>query len=91
MSAGGHFGGLSRRSEIIIGAAILVGLLHHADHVLHFDHGGWPFRGSVNPFTFSLLAYPISLFARLRRSFNRHLAAQLTLALTKLGVSSFQH
>ena len=65
MSAGERFGGLSKRSAIIICAAILVGLLHHADHVLRFDHSGWPFRGSVNPFTFSLLAYPISLFALL--------------------------
>jgi hypothetical protein len=63
MSAGEHFGGPSKRSAMIICAAIFVGLLHHTDHVLRFDHSGWPFRASVNPFTFSLLAYPISLFA----------------------------
>jgi hypothetical protein len=41
----------------------VVGLIHHADHVLRFDHSGWPFRPEVTPFTFSLLAYPILLFA----------------------------
>jgi hypothetical protein len=46
-----------------MGAAIIVGLIHHTDHVLRADHSGWPFRPEVNPFTFSLLAYPISLFA----------------------------
>ena len=63
MSVSDHFGGLSKRSVFILGAAMLIGLIHHADHVLRFDHSGWPFRASVNPFTFSLLAYPIALFA----------------------------
>ena len=65
MSASDRFGGLSKRSAIIIGAVILIGLIHHTDHVLRVDHSGWPFRADVNPFTFSLLAYPISLFALL--------------------------
>lgn len=55
--------GLGKRSAILIGLAIAVGLLHHTDHVLRVDHSGWPFRPGVNPFTFSLLAYPILLFA----------------------------
>jgi hypothetical protein len=65
MSASDRFGGLSKRSAIIIGAVILIGLIHHTDHVLRVDHSGWPFRADVNPFTFSLLAYPISLSALL--------------------------
>jgi hypothetical protein len=65
MRAGDRFGGLSKRSAIVIGAAIVIGLLHHTDHVLRVDHSGWPFRPDVNPFTFSLLAYPILLFALL--------------------------
>jgi hypothetical protein len=65
MSASDHFGGLSKRSAIIIGAVILIGLIHHTDHVLRVDHSGWSFRADLNPFTFSLLAYPISLFALL--------------------------
>ena len=49
----------------LIGLTLLVGLMHHVDHVLRVDHSGWPFRPDVNPFTFSLLAYPILLFALL--------------------------
>jgi hypothetical protein len=48
---------------IILGVTLVVGLIHHADHVLRFDHSGWPFRERVNRFTYSLLAYPIGLFA----------------------------
>ncbi|VXC84113.1 hypothetical protein [Sphingomonas sp. AX6] len=43
----------------------MLGILHHIDHVLRVDHSGWPFRDVVTPFTFSLLAYPILLFALL--------------------------
>lgn len=48
---------------MLIAVTTVVGLLHHTDHVLRVDHSGWPFRPDVNPFTFSLLAYPILLFA----------------------------
>ena len=54
MHAGDRFGGLSKRSSIIIGAAIIIGLVHHTDHVLRVDHSGWPFRPDVNPFTVSM-------------------------------------
>jgi hypothetical protein len=40
-------------------AIVILGLLHHIDHVLRWDHSGWPFRSDVSPFTFSLLVYPI--------------------------------
>jgi hypothetical protein len=36
-----------------------LGLLHHMDHVLRFDHSGWPFRPEVTPFTYSLFVYPV--------------------------------
>jgi hypothetical protein len=49
----------SGRSETLLSIAIMLGLLHHIDHVLRFDHSGWPFRTQVTPFTFSLLAYPL--------------------------------
>jgi hypothetical protein len=62
MFAGGRFGGLSKRSVFILVAALAIGFVHHIDHILRFDHSGWPFRAAVNPFTFSLLAYPIALF-----------------------------
>lgn len=60
-----RFGGLSRLTVGLLIATILIGVLHHTDHVLRVDHSGWPFRPQVNPFTFSLLAYPILLFALL--------------------------
>lgn len=50
---------------MLMWTAIGVSLLHHADHVLRVDHSGWPFRPHVTPFTFSLLAYPVVLFALL--------------------------
>jgi len=62
MTADARFGGLSRVSVAIVWAAVIVGLIHHTDHVLRVDHSGWPFRQAVNPFTFSLLAYPILIF-----------------------------
>jgi len=48
---------------------IVLGLLHHTDHALRWDHSGWPIRGDtqvpgagiVTPFTYSLLIYPIFL------------------------------
>jgi hypothetical protein len=63
VQARSRLGGLSSLSATILFAIIIVGLIHHTDHVLRFDHSGWPFRAEVNPFTFSLLAYPILLFA----------------------------
>ena len=62
-----------------------VGLVHHADHVLRFDHSGWPFLPSVNAFTYSLLVYPliaVLLLMRGRRHFRAALAFLLFLAPT---------
>jgi hypothetical protein len=56
------------RSERLIVVTIILGFLHHVDHVLRFDHSGWPFRSDVTPFTFSLLAYPLLLAALFWRS-----------------------
>lgn len=38
---------------------IIMGLIHHTDHALRFDHSGWPLRPLVTPFTFTLLVYPV--------------------------------
>ncbi len=46
------------RSEKLLLLTAGLGMLHHADHVLRFDHSGWPFRPEVSPFTYSLLVYP---------------------------------
>lgn len=51
-------------------AAITTGLgvTHHVDHVLRYDHSGWPFTPAITPFTYSLLIYPvIALLFALRR------------------------
>jgi len=56
------------RSEWLILIAIGLGALHHIDHILRYDHSGWPFRSEVTPFTFSLLVYPLSLTALFWRS-----------------------
>ena len=60
--------GLSRSTRILLLLAIVLAVIHHADHVLRVDHSGWPFRAMVTPFTFSLIAYPVLLFALLGRA-----------------------
>ena len=56
------------RSEKLILLAGGLGILHHTDHVLRFDHSGWPFRPEVSPFTYSLVAYPLLVAVLLLRS-----------------------
>lgn len=56
---------LRSRTRWLLLTTIAVGLAHHIDHALRVDHSGWPFRLDVTPFTFSLSAYPILLFALL--------------------------
>lgn len=49
------------RLLVFAGAAVVFGLLHHADHVIRGNHSGWPFEAEVTPFTFSLLIYALIL------------------------------
>src|SRR5687767_12575091 len=49
------------RSEKLLLLGLIVGVIHHVDHVLRADHTGWPVVPQVTPFTFSLLVYPIFL------------------------------
>lgn len=58
-------GGLNRATAWLLIAALVLAVCHHTDHVLRVDHSGWPFRDVVTPFTFSLFAYPMILFALL--------------------------
>lgn len=60
-------GGLGLSERLILLAAGL-GILHHTDHVLRFDHSGWPFRAEASPFTYSLVVYPLLLAVFLLRS-----------------------
>jgi hypothetical protein len=55
--------GIDRITAWLLLGSLMLALLHHTDHVLRVDHSGWPFREVVTPFTFSLLAYPMILFA----------------------------
>ncbi len=55
--------GLDRLTTRLLWLLILIAFLHHADHALRVDHSGWPFREMVTPFTYSLAAYPVILFA----------------------------
>ncbi|MDY6819078.1 MAG: hypothetical protein SVG88_10495 [Halobacteriales archaeon] len=37
----------------------LLGLAHHIDHIIRGNHVGWPITPHVNPFTYSLVIYPL--------------------------------
>ncbi len=54
-------GGYRRWLLIFASAAVVFGLMHHADHVVRGNHSGWPFQAEVTPFTFSLLIYALIL------------------------------
>lgn len=66
----------------LILATIVLGLLHHADHVGRADHSSWPFRPEVGPFTFTLLIYPVLVLAFFAR--RRHWVRILGLGLVAL-------
>ncbi|CAN5690065.1 hypothetical protein BH23PAT2_BH23PAT2_09450 [soil metagenome] len=42
---------LSLGKKFLLGAIIL-GTIHFIDHIMRFDHSGWPFKPDVSPFTF---------------------------------------
>ncbi|MFC7137277.1 hypothetical protein ACFQRB_14140 [Halobaculum litoreum] len=52
-------GSLRPRAYLLFGVATLLGLAHHLDHVIRGNHVGWPITPEVNPFTYSLLIYPL--------------------------------
>lgn len=52
-------GSLTTQAYILYGAATLLGLAHHVDHIIRGNHVGWPITPAVNPFTYSLLIYPL--------------------------------
>lgn len=56
------------RAERLALVTTCLGIAHHIDHVLRYDHSGWPFKREVTPFTFSLLVYVvIALIFAMRR------------------------
>jgi hypothetical protein len=46
---------------VVIFTPFILGLLHHVDHIVRGNHVGWPITAEVNPFTYSLLVYPMLL------------------------------
>jgi hypothetical protein len=51
----------------------MLGAAHHIDHVIRGNHVGWPITAEVNPFTYSLVIYPllaISLYLTVTRRAN---------------------
>jgi len=42
----------------LLAAAMALSVVHHGDHVLR-GATGWPLEAGVNPFTYSLLVYPV--------------------------------
>ena len=50
---------LGPRAYLLFGVATLLGLAHHLDHVIRGNHVGWPITPEVNPFTYSLVIYPL--------------------------------
>jgi hypothetical protein len=52
-------GALPSRAYILFAVATLLGLAHHLDHVIRGNHVGWPITPEVNPFTYSLVIYPL--------------------------------
>lgn len=59
----------SRRSKVLLLAAVGLGVIHLVDHVLRADHSGWPFLYEVTPFTFFAVAVlPVILVAHFDRS-----------------------
>jgi len=86
-------GGYRRWLLVFASAAVLFGVMHHADHVIRGNHSGWPFQAEVTPFTFSLLIYAlilpgIYLTARRRSIPGYHLFVAVV-ALALLGFVHF--
>ncbi|MBV8279311.1 MAG: hypothetical protein JO170_29175 [Verrucomicrobia bacterium] len=73
------------RSEWLMLFSGGLGVLHHIDHILRFDHSGWPFRDVVTPFSYSLLVYPFLgvAFGCRRSGWSRFAILLLILLLTQ--------
>ena len=50
---------LRRWILLTLGSLVLFGALHHVDHLVRGNHVGWPANTDINPFTYSLVAYPL--------------------------------
>lgn len=50
---------VSRVVYLFAAVATLLGVAHHVDHIVRGNHVGWPVTSQVNPFTYSLVIYPL--------------------------------
>ena len=50
---------LPPKAYVLFALATLLGMAHHADHIIRGNHVGWPIIPTVNPFTYSLVIYPL--------------------------------
>lgn len=50
---------VTRWLGLLVVTATLLGMAHHIDHVVRGNHVGWPITPHVNPFTYSLVIYPL--------------------------------
>ena len=59
----GRPGEADLRRRMILPAAVTLAFVasHHLDHAFRRVHIGWPLTEQVNPFTFSLILYPLLL------------------------------
>ena len=76
------------RGEKYLAASFVLGICHHVDHVLRYDHSGWPFRPEVTPFTYSFLVYPLLLVAALSR---RYPLLRISSTAVVFGFTTFSH
>ena len=76
------------RGEKYLAISFVIGICHHIDHVLRYDHSGWPFRPEVTPFTYSLLVYPIFLIAALSQ---RYPLLRIVATALLFGFTTFAH
>lgn len=53
------YGSLPVHAYLLFAAATLFGVAHHVDHLVRGNHVGWPVTPEVNPFTYSLVIYPL--------------------------------
>lgn len=75
----------SRRSALLLLTGAALGLLHQADHILRYDHSGWPFRPELSLFTFSWVFFALGLAPLVMR---RPWLRLLPVALVLVGVQA---
>jgi hypothetical protein len=73
---------LGPRGYLLLGAATLLGLAHHVDHVVRGNHVGWPLTAEITPFTYSLLIYPLIAVGFARSLTGRGDAGYWTVVMT---------